>query len=137
MPVIAIVLLALASLIAALRWHSRTALLAHREDVNLERLQTVSKNRVPSPLFEEVFRTIGQELDIPPGQLRPSDKLDELFKIDSWYLGGAQDALENLIRAKTANRPPALVTVQDLLNWLADEQSKQTPRDADDPPHVH
>jgi hypothetical protein len=133
MLVIAISLFALTGLIAAMRWHSSTTLLANREDVSLKRLQTLSKTDVPSSLFEEVFRAIGQELHIPPGQLRASDKLDELFKIDSWYLGGAQDALEDLIRAKTGNRPPTLVTVQDLLNWLADEQLKQTPRDADDP----
>jgi hypothetical protein len=38
-------------------------------------------------------------------------------------LGGAQDALEELILKKTSNRPPPVDTVQDLLNWLANEPS--------------
>ncbi|UPG87601.1 hypothetical protein L2Y94_09690 [Luteibacter aegosomatis] len=79
---------------------------------------------IPFSLFEEVFRTIAKELRIRPGQLRPSDKLDEIFKVDSWQLGGAQDALEDLIRKKTSNRPSSVDTIQDLVFWLAGEQSK-------------
>ena len=84
----------------------------------------MSNTNVPLALFEEVFRSIAKELGVRPGQLRPSDRLDEIFKVDSWQLGGAQDALENLIRKNTANRPPSVTTIQDLLTWLANEQSK-------------
>lgn len=115
---------ALAALIVYFRRHSRNKLFGAREDENLERLRTMSNTNVPLALFEEVFRSIAKELGVRPGQLRPSDRLDEIFKVDSWQLGGAQDALENLIRKNTANRPPSVTTIQDLLTWLANEQSK-------------
>jgi hypothetical protein len=114
----------LVALIVYFRRHSRKKLFGSREDENLERLRTMSNTNVPLALFEEVLRSIAEELGVRPGQLRPSDRLDEIFKVDSWQLGGAQDALEELIRKKTANRPPSINTIQDLLTWLASEQSK-------------
>jgi hypothetical protein len=84
----------------------------------------MSNTNAPLALFEEVFSTIAKEVGVHPGQLRPSDRLVEIFKVDSWQLGGAQDALEVLIRRKTANRPPSFETLQELLTWLASEQSK-------------
>ena len=115
---------ALAALIVYFRRHSRNKVFGARKDENLERLRTMSNTNVPLALFEEVFRSIAKELGVRPGQIRPSDRLDEIFKVDSWQLGGAQDALENLIRKKTASRPPSVTTIRDLLTWLANEQSK-------------
>jgi hypothetical protein len=115
---------ALAALVLYFRRNSRNKLFGAREDTNLERLWETSDMNVPLALFEEVFRSISRELGIRPGQLRPSDRLDDIFKVDSWQLGGAQDALEDLIRKRTENRPPSVTTIQDLLTWLANEHSK-------------
>jgi hypothetical protein len=103
------------------RKKSRIKLFGTREDADLEHLWASSKTNANFPLFEDVFRTIAKQLGVSPGQLRPSDRLTEIFKVDSWQLGGAQDALEELILRRTPNRPPPVDTVQDLLNWLADE----------------
>jgi hypothetical protein len=113
-----------AGLIMYFRGRSRRKPFEAREDADLERLWASSKTNATLPLFEDVFRTIAKQLRVRPGQLRPSDRLAEIFKVDSWQLGGAQDALEELILKKTPNRPPPVDTVQDLLNWLANEQSK-------------
>lgn len=115
---------AVAALIAYFRWRLRNKLFGAREDENLECLWATSNANLPLALFEEVFRSIAKELGVRPGQLRPSDSLDEIFKIDSWRLGAAQDALEDLIRKKTGNRPPSVTTIQDLLTWLANEPTK-------------
>ena len=114
-------IVALAALIAYFRWRSRAKLIEDKEDMGLETMRDLSTTSVPLPLFEEVFRTIAQEIGVRPGQLRPSDRLADIFKVDSWQLGGAQDALEDLIRRKTANGPPSVDTLQDLLMWLARE----------------
>ncbi|UPG88160.1 hypothetical protein L2Y96_12095 [Luteibacter aegosomaticola] len=100
----------------------RKSLVAGREDIDLPRLHATTQADVPLALFEHVFRVVAGELHIRPGQLRPSDTLASIFKVDSWELGEAQDALEVLIRRRTPNTPPPLVTVQDLLNWLASEE---------------
>ena len=122
--VVVVSFVALAILIMYLRRHSRSKLFGTREDADLDRLWAMSNANAPLALFEEVFRTIAKELDVRPGQLRPSDRLAEIFKVDSWQLGGTQDALEDLIRKETANRPPSFDTIQDLVTWLANEQSK-------------
>ncbi len=115
---------ALAALIVYLRRRSRSKLFGMREDADLEKLRAMSNPNVPRPLFEDVFQTIAEEIGIRPGQLRPSDRFTEIFKVDSWQLGGAQDAVEDLIRKKTENSPPPLDTIQDLLTWLSNEQKK-------------
>jgi len=122
--VVCVSFVALAALVVYFRRQSRRNLFGTREDADLERLWTSSKTNATLPLFEDVFRTIGNQLGVSPGQVRPSDRLAEIFKVDSWQLGGAQDELEALILKKTSNRPPPVDTIQDLLKWLANEQSK-------------
>jgi hypothetical protein len=90
----------LAALIVYLRRRSRNKLFGMREDAHLEHLRAMSNMNVPNTLFEEVFQTIAGEIGIRPGQLRPSDRFTEIFKVDSWQLGGAQDAVEDLIQKK-------------------------------------
>lgn len=110
-------------LIVWLKRQARNALLGQREEIDLDRLRILSGLQVSSSLFNEVFCTLGKGLGVRPGQLRPSDRFDEIFKVDSWQLGEAQDALEELIRAKTQNRPPNMRTIEDLLYWLDGEKS--------------
>lgn len=121
--VVFVSVIALAGLIMYFRQQSRRNLFGTREDVDLERLWASSKTNATLPLFEDVFRRIAKQLGVRPGQLRPSDRLADIFKVDSWQLGSAQDALEELILKKTSNRPPPVDSVQDLLNWVANEQS--------------
>jgi hypothetical protein len=119
--VVVVSIVSLTALVVYFRWRSRALLIGDRDDLSLETMRDMATTSVPLPLFEEVFRTIAQEIGARPGQLRPSDRLVDLFKVDSWQLGGAQDALEDLIRRKTANGPPSVDTIQDLLTWLARE----------------
>lgn len=114
-------IVALSALVVYFRWRSRAVLIGAREDMGLESMRDMATTSVPLALFEEVFRTIAKEIGVRPGQLRPSDRLADIFKVDSWQLGGAQDALEDLVRRKTANRPPSVGTILDLLTWLARE----------------
>jgi hypothetical protein len=123
LPVVTVFVIALASSMMYFRRRSRKKLFGTREDANLESLRTLSNTNAPLPLFEEVFRTLAKELGVLPGQLRTSDRLADIFEVDSWQLGGAQDALEELILKRTIDRPPTLDTIQDLLTWLANEQS--------------
>jgi hypothetical protein len=120
-------IVALTALIAYFRWQSRAEFIGSREDLGLDRLRGVSATNIPPALFEELFCVIAKEIGVRPGQLRTSDRLVEIFKVDSWQLGGAQDALEELIRRTTGNRPPRIDTIQDLLTWLANEQTGGMP----------
>jgi hypothetical protein len=104
---------ALASLVAYLRRHSRTKLFGAREDAEHEHTEYPVRRS---------FSNDCRGNRHPPRSAQASDRFSEIFKVDSWLLGGAQDAIEDLIRKKTAYIPPPLATIQDLLNWLSHEQ---------------
>jgi len=117
-----LIVFGLIALVFHLRRSATASLVGKREILTLEQIRNSFSLHVPQELLDEVFQTIAKQLNVCPGQLRPSDALKEIFKVDSWHLGETQDALEVLIRTKTQHRLPALHTIQDLLDWLSQAQ---------------
>jgi hypothetical protein len=88
-----------AALIVALlvRWRSKRKILNQHEPMSLVSMyqQEGARIGVCYGSFEQVLNFIGQAYAIDPERLRPSDKLNKLYNLDTWELYTNTDKLSN------------------------------------------
>lgn len=80
----------------------------------------VNNSGVKYETFLKVYNLLGNSYHINPKLLRPSDKLETFFKIDSWDLDAGTEKIEEWL-FKTLNikiPTPEIKTVLDLLIFV-------------------
>lgn len=90
-------------LVVILRYDERRKFARSRNLLEIEEIYHEISGQVEFGVFKEVFVAVGEAYKISPGLIRPSDRLEEFIRIDSWRLGAGSEALNSWLEQKGVN----------------------------------
>ncbi|MCD9032531.1 hypothetical protein LDO32_12430 [Luteimonas sp. Y-2-2-4F] len=90
-------------LVLMFRHHARRKFARSRSLLKIEEIYKEVSGQVEFGVFNEVLIAIGESYRINPGLIRPSDRLEEFIRIDSWRLDAGSEALSNWLERKGIN----------------------------------
>jgi hypothetical protein len=118
------------------RWKSKRSILHQHEPISLASMYQLEGTHIGVcyETFEQVLNLIGQAYTVDPKRLRPSDKLEKLYDLDSWELYAGTEKLsfwlEKSFDITSFETEPE--TIAELIKNINSQESERDERDEGD-----